>query len=129
MKIEVNQITKAIIGASIELHKHLGPGLLESAYEMALSYELEELGFTVRRQVSMPFVYKGNKLEVGYRIDLIVNETVLLEIKSVEQLAPVHFSQTLTYLKLSQFQLGLLINFNVNLLKDGVHRIVNNFTA
>ena len=129
MKIEVNQITKAIIGASIELHKHLGPGLLESAYEMALSYELKELGFTVRRQVSMPFVYKGNELEVGYRIDLIVNETVLLEIKSVEQLAPVHFSQTLTYLKLSQFQLGLLINFNVNLLKDGVHRIVNNFTA
>ena len=129
MKIEVNQITKAIIGASIELHKHLGPGLLESAYEMALSYELKELGFTVRRQVSMPFVYKGNELEVGYRIDLIVNETVLLEIKSVEQLAPVHFSQTLTYLKLSQFQLDLLINFNVNLLKDGVHRIVNNFTA
>jgi GxxExxY protein len=129
MKSEFNQITSAIIGASIELHKNLGPGLLESAYEMALSYELEQLGFTVRRQVSMPFVYKGHKLEVGYRIDLVVNETVLIEIKSVEQLAPVHFSQTLTYLKLSKIQVGLLINFNVNLLKDGVHRIVNNFTA
>jgi len=129
MKLDSNRITSAIIGTSIELHKNLGPGLLESAYEVALSYKLEELGFTVRRQVPMPFIYKGNELEVGYRIDLMVNDTVLLEIKSVEQLAPVHFAQTLTYLNLSQLQLGLLINFNIKLLKDGLHRVVNNFST
>ena len=125
--MEDNQITSAVIGTAIELHKTLGPGLLESAYEMALKHELEELGFDVRRQVPMPFVYKGNKLEAGYRVDLIVNNKVLLEIKSLENLAPVHFAQTLTYLKLSQLRVGLLINFNVVLLKDGLHRIVNNF--
>lgn len=124
-----NQITSAIIGTAIDLHRTLGPGLLESAYEMALTFELEALGFDVRRQVPMPFVYKGNKLEVGYRVDLIVNDRVLLEIKSLENLAPVHFAQTLTYLKLSQLKLGLLINFNVVLLKDGLHRIVNNFST
>ena len=128
LDLKYNRITSAIIGASINLHKNLGPGLLESVYEMALAFELEELGFSVRQQVPMPFVYKGNKLEVGYRIDMIVDDKVLLEIKSVENLNPVHFAQTLTYLKLSQFKVGLLVNFNVKLLKDGLHRVVNNFS-
>ena len=121
-----NQISNAVIGAAISLHRNLGPGLLESAYELALKYELEELGFNVQNQVPMPFVYKDVKLKVGYRADLIVNNNVLLEIKSVEGLTPVHFSQTLTYLKLSNLRLGLLINFNVKLLKEGLHRVVNN---
>jgi len=126
--LDYNHTTRAIIGTSIDLHKNLGPGLLESAYEMALAFELEQLGFTVCQQVPMPFIYKGNKLEVGYRVDLIVDDKILLEIKSVDNLNPVHFAQTLTYLKISQIKLGLLINFNVKLLKDGIHRIVNNFS-
>ena len=126
--MDYNHTARAIIGTSIDLHKNLDPGLLESAYEMALAFELEQLGFAVCQQVPMPFIYKGNKLEVGYRVDLIVDDKILLEIKSVDNLNPVHFAQTLTYLKISQIKLGLLINFNVKLLKDGIHRIVNNFS-
>ena len=121
-----NEISNAIIGVAIELHKSLGPGLLESAYENALVYDLRIKGFDVKQQVAMPFVYKEVKLDVGYRIDLIVENKVLIEIKSIEELAPVHYSQVLTYLKLSNLKLGLLINFNTKLLKDGIHRIVNN---
>ncbi len=124
--MEENEISNVIIGVAIELHKSLGPGLLESAYENALVYDLREKGFDVKQQVAMPFVYKEVKLDVGYRIDLIVENKVLLEIKSVEELAPVHYSQVLTYLKLSNLKLGLLVNFNTKLLKDGIHRIVNN---
>lgn len=121
-----NELSNKIIGAAIELHKVLGLGLLESAYENALAYELKDLGLSVKQQVPMPFVYKEIKLDVGYRIDLFVEKKVLMEIKSIESLAPVHFAQVLTYLKLAEIKLGLLINFNTKLLKDRIHRIVNN---
>ena len=121
-----NDLSYKIIGVAIELHKSLGPGLLESVYESALSHDLRKAGLTVNCQVPMPFVYKEVKMEVGYRVDMIVDDIVLVEIKSVESLAPVHFAQTLTYLKLSGIKLGLLMNFNVKTLKDSIHRIVNN---
>jgi GxxExxY protein len=116
-----NEISYKIIGAAMELHKALGPGLLESVYENALAYDLRELGFDVQTQLPMPLVYKEVKQDVGYRIDLLVEDKVFIEVKSVENLA-----QTLTYLKLSDKRLALLINFNTKLLKDGIHRIVNN---
>lgn len=121
-----NEISYKIIGAALEIHKNIGPGLLESAYENALAFDLRELGLEVKQQIPMPFIYKEIKQDVGYRIDLIVNDKVLIEIKSIETLAPVHYAQTLTYLKLSGMKLGLLINFNTKVLKEGVHRIVNN---
>ena len=121
-----NEISYKIIGAAMELHKALCPGLLESVYENALAYDLRELGFDVQTQLPMPLVYKEVKQDVGYRIDLLVEDKVIIEVKSVENLAPVHFAQTLTYLKLSDKRLALLINFNTKLLKDGIHRIVNN---
>ena len=121
-----NDISYKIIGAAMELHKALGPGLLESVYENALAYDLRELGFEVKTQVPMPLIYKEVKQDVGYRIDILVDNKVIIEIKSVENLAPVHFAQTLTYLKLSEKKLALLINFNTKLLKDGIHRIVDN---
>ncbi len=120
-----NDISKVIIGTSIQLHKTLGPGLLESVYENALSFDLREQGYYVLQQVPMPFEYKGLKQEIGFRIDILVNKKVLIEIKSIETLAPVHFAQALTYVKLSGLKLGLLINFNCTLLKDGIHRLVN----
>jgi GxxExxY protein len=120
-----NEISFTTIGAAVNLHKALGPGLLESAYEAALAHDLRELGFEIKTQVPMPLVYKGVKLEIGYRIDLMVENKVIIELKSVENLAPVHFSQTLTYLKLAEKKLALLINFNTALLKDGIHRIVH----
>ena len=119
-------ISKIIIGKAIDIHKHVGPGLLESAYENALAYELTDEGLVVKQQVPMPFIYKNVKLEVGYRLDLLVENKVIVEIKSIENLAPVHYAQTLTYLKLSGLKLGLLINFNSPILKEGVHRLVNN---
>ena len=120
-----NELSYKIIGVVIELHKQIGPGLLESAYENALAYELRSLGLEVSQQVAMPFVYKQVHLEVGYRIDILVENKIILEIKSVESLAPVHYSQLLTYLKLSDKRLGLLINFNSKMVKDSIHRIVN----
>ncbi len=121
-----NEISYKIIGLAIDIHKSIGPGLLESAYENAFVFELEQIGFSVEQQAPMPFVYKDVKLKVGYRIDLIVEKKVLIEIKSLENLAPVHFAQTLTYLRFSGLKLGLLINFNTKVLKSGIHRIVNN---
>ena len=121
-----NEISKQIIGTAINLHKNLGPGLLESAYENALAFDLREIGLDVKQQYPMPFVYKKIKLDVGYRLDLLIENKVIIEIKSVENLAAVHYAQLLTYLKLSNLKLGLLMNFNTRLLKDGVHRIVNN---
>lgn len=121
-----NDLSYKTIGAAIEIHKIIGPGLLESAYENALAFELREIGLEVKQQVPMPFVYKDVKQDVGYRIDLVINDKILVEVKSVETLAPVHYAQTLTYLKLSGLKLGLLINFNTSVLKDGIHRIVNN---
>ncbi|HOZ83150.1 MAG TPA: GxxExxY protein [Bacteroidia bacterium] len=121
-----NELSYQIIGIAVEMHRVLGPGLLESAYESALTYDLIQAGFDVKVQVPMPLIYKNVKQEVGYRLDLIINDKVIVEIKSVETLAPVHFAQTLTYLKLSGKKLALLINFNTKYLKEGIHRIVNN---
>lgn len=124
--MDENQISYRIIGAALDIHKSIGPGLLESAYENALVYELEEAGFEVRSQLSLPFNYKGTHLEVGYRIDMMVENKVIVEIKSVENLLPVHYAQLLTYLRLSNRKLGLLINFNSSKLSEGIHRVVNN---
>ena len=120
-----NDISYKIIGAAIDLHKSVGPGLLESAYENALMYDLRQLGFKVKQQVALPFIYKGVKQDVSYRLDLVVNNKVIIELKAVEYLLPVHYSQVLTYLKLSKLKLGLLINFNTDILKNDIHRIVN----
>ncbi len=121
-----NEISYKIIGIAIDIHKRIGPGLLESAYENALVYDLSEAGFEVKQHQQMPFIYKGVRQDVGYRIDIIVNDKVIIEVKSIEALAPVHFAQTLTYLKLSELKLALLINFNSKVLKGNIHRIVNN---
>ncbi len=120
-----NDISYQIIGAAIDIHKNIGPGLLESAYENALAYDLKTLGFNVKQQLAMPFIYKEVKQEIGYRIDLLIDNKVIVEVKAVEALAPVHYAQVLTYLKLSDIKLGLLINFNARLLKDNIHRVVN----
>ena len=125
-KADLNQITATIISAAIEVHRELGPGLLESAYETCLAYELAERGLDVRRQVEQPVTYRGVHLDCGYRIDLLV-DGVVVELKAVNSLNAVHKAQVLSYLKLSGCQVGLLINFNVKLLKDGVQRIVNGF--
>lgn len=124
--MDENEISYKIIGAALEIHKNLGPGLLESVYENILAYDLHELGFDVKTQVPIPLMYKEVKLDAGFRLDLLVENKVIVEIKSIEALAPVHFAQTLTYLKLSNLKLALLINFNTYKLKDGIHRIVNN---
>jgi len=121
-----NEISHKVIGAAIELHKVLGPGLLESVYENALAFDLEELGLHVKQQVPMPFIYKDIKQDIGYRIDLLVENKVIIEVKSVEVLAPLHYAQLLTYLRLSDRKLGLLINFNTKILKEQIHRVVNN---
>ena len=121
-----NEISYKVIGVALQLHSSLGPGLLESAYEEALSYDLVKVGFDVQRQLPMPMVYKEIKMDIGYRIDLMIEHKVIIELKSIEKLAPVHFSQTLTYLKLAGLKLALLMNFNTRYLKDGIHRIVNN---
>lgn len=122
-----NQITEKIIGCSIEVHKALGPGLLESAYEECLCYELDQLGYSFCRQVPLHVVYKGIKLDCGYRMDIVVYDLIIIELKTVEKLLPIHDAQLLTYLKLYNRSLGLLINFNVPVLKDGIKRIVNKF--
>ena len=119
-----NQLTERIIGAAIEVHRALGPGLLESAYEECLCYELSLDKLNVRRQVPLPVVYKGVKLGYGYRLDLIVEENVVVELKTVEKLLPIHQAQLLTYLKLGGFKTGLLLNFSSSVLKDGIKRIV-----
>lgn len=121
-----NQISSKVIGACIEVHKQLGPGLLESTYETCLDYELNELGFDVNRQIALPVVYKNVKLDAGYIIDLLINNKVVLEIKSVDALADIHMAQLLTYLKLKNLKLGLLINFNSVKFIDGIRRVVNN---
>jgi GxxExxY protein len=121
-----NQISSKVIGACIEVHKQLGPGLLESTYETCLDYELSKLGFDVNRQIALPVVYKNVKLDAGYRIDLLIDNKIILEIKSVDALADIHMAQLLTYLKLKNLELGLLINFNSVKVIDGIRRVVNN---
>ncbi len=120
--MEVNRITEKIIGCAIEVHKMLGPGLLESAYEECLAYELRNAGLKVERQVAVPVVYKEIRLDCGYRIDLLVENAVIIEMKSVDSLNPIHEAQILTYLKFAKIDTGLLINFNVTLLKNGIKR-------
>lgn len=117
-------LTGKLIGFAIEVHRELGPGLLESAYEECLAWELNQAGLAVRRQVPLPVVYKGIKLDCGYRLDLLVEERLIVELKAVDVLLPIHEAQLLTYLKLARFPTGLLINFNVPLLRDGVKRMV-----
>ena len=117
-------LTQKVIGSAIEVHRHLGPGLLESAYEECLCWELKQAGLAVRRQVSLPVVYKEVKLDVGYRLDLVVEDRLVIELKTVERLLPIHEAQLLTYLKLSGLKTGLLLNFNPAVLKDGIKRLV-----
>ena len=120
-----NETSKLIVHAGYNIHQTIGPGLLESVYEEILAYELRQLGLHVSRQKSIPVIWQKVKLDQGFRADLIVEEKVLIEIKSVETLAPVHHKQVLTYLKLTGLKLGLLINFNEALFKNGIRRIVN----
>ncbi len=121
------EITRQIIGAAMKVHSALGPGLLESAYQACLAYELKKAGLNVRSEVPLPVIYEAVKLEVGYRIDLLVEELVVVELKCVDAILPVHSAQLLSYLRLSGRPLGLLINFKVNQLRDGVKRFVNKF--
>jgi len=127
MKHNLNEITEAIIGAAIAVHRELGPGLLESAYEACLTYELAERKLKVERQKGLPVTYHGVQLDCGYRIDLLVEEQVVVELKTVERLEPIHEAQLLSYLKLSGCKVGLLINFNVKVLKNGIRRLVHEF--
>ena len=121
---KLNELTEAIIGAAMEVHRALGPGLLESTYEMCLCQELSLRGIPFQRQVPIPVEYKGVKLDCGYRADIVIEGTILLEIKAIDSLLPIHDAQLLTYLRLGGWQIGLLINFNVELLKHGLRRKV-----
>jgi len=123
--MHINEISGGIVDAAMKVHTTLGPGLLESAYEVCLRHELAQRGLHVRSQVSLPVEYDGVKLDAGYRIDLLVQNAVIIELKSVERILPLHEAQLLSYLKLSGLHLGLLINFNVVHLKDGIKRMVN----
>lgn len=125
--MKTNEITEAIIKAAIEVHKALGPGLLESAYEECVAYELELQHIPFERQIPLPIFYKGRQLDCGYRLDLLVAKIVVVEIKAIEAIQPIHEAQLLTYLKLGGWKVGLLINFNVPLLKHGIKRIVLDF--
>jgi GxxExxY protein len=117
-----SELTRQIIGAAIEIHRHLGPGLLESTYESCLVYELEKLEFSVQKQVVLPVVYKELQLPKAYRIDLLVDDQIVVELKAVDKILPVHEAQVLSYLKLSQRKVGLLLNFNVKMMKHGIRR-------
>jgi len=122
--IGINAITETIIGAAMRVHSALGPGLLESAYEACLAHELRKAGFDVRSQVELPVIYDSVRVDLGYRIDLLVNDTVIVELKCVEKIAPIHEAQILSYLKLSRKRVGLIINFHVRHLKDGIKRFI-----
>ena len=122
--LDVNKTTEAIIGAAIEVHRLLGPGLLESTYEECLSEELLLRKIPFKRQIGLPVVYKTKKLDIGYRIDLLVNDEVVVELKTVESILPIHEAQTLTYMKLGRWKVGLILNFNVTILKNGIKRLV-----
>ena len=121
-----NEISKIVVDCALKVHRQLGPGLLESAYQECLFYELSKEGLMVEKEKPMPLVYDNVKLNVGYRVDLMINNKLIIEIKSVECLNDVHLAQILTYMKLSGCKLGLLINFNVALIKNGIKRVVNN---
>jgi GxxExxY protein len=125
MDLSENDIAKQVFDAALKVHRNTGPGLLESAYQECLFYELDKAGLFVEKQKLLPLIYEEIKLDAGYRIDIIVNNKVIIELKSVETIAPVHVAQVITYLKLSNCKLGILINFNVALLKNGFKRIAN----
>jgi GxxExxY protein len=120
-----NEISEKIIGCAIEIHKTLGPGLLENSYEECLAFELQQIGLQVEKQKGLPLIYKDVKLDIGYRIDLLVENKVIIELKACQEFNDIHLSQMITYLKLSDCKLGLLINFNVQQLKNGIKRVVN----
>ena len=123
--LDINKTTESIIGAAIEVHRHLGPGLLESAYEECLCEELSLRKIPFKRQIPLPVTYKSKKLDIGYRIDLLVNNEVVVELKTVESILPIHEAQTLTYMRLGGWQVGLILNFNVTVLKNGIKRLVH----
>jgi GxxExxY protein len=123
--MEIDEITGEIIGCCIEIHRELGPGLLESAYEECLAYELTKAGLIFERQKALPLHYKEIQIEYGYRMDFVVEDQVVVELKSVESISPVHTAQILTYMKFSEKNAGLLINFNVSMLKNGIKRFLN----
>ncbi len=123
--LDINKTTESIIGAAIEVHRHLGPGLLESAYEECLCEELSLRKIIFKRQLALPVTYKSKKLDIGYRIDLLVNGEVVVELKTVDAILPIHEAQTLTYMRLSGKQVGLILNFNVTVLKNGIKRLVH----
>jgi GxxExxY protein len=120
----INKLTEKVIGAAIEVHKQLGPGLLESAYEECLAYEMSSLGIPFKKQVGFPVKYKSVRIDCGYRIDMVLDDVLILEIKAVDTVLPVHKAQILTYMRLSGCRYGLLINFNVPLLKNGIQRFI-----
>lgn len=121
-----NELSRIVFDCALKVHQTLGPGLLESAYEECLFFELKKLGLAIEKQKPLPLIYEEIKLEIGYRLDIIVENKLILEIKSVDALNEIHFAQLLTYLKLTKCKLGLLINFNVVLIKNGIRRVVNN---
>ena len=123
--MDINELSSKIIGAAIEVHKALGPGLLESTYEECICHELNLQGLSLERQKPLAVQYKGLKLDCGYRLDVVVENAIILELKSCEKIEPIHRAQLLTYLKLSGLNLGLLLNFNVTVMRDGIVRIVN----
>ena len=122
-----NDLSRVIVNTCYKIHTQLGPGLLESVYETILCYELTEMGLKVERQKPLPVIWEDIKMDIGFRADLIIEEKVILEIKSIEQLTDIHAKQVLTYLKITKMKLGLLINFNVKLLKEGVKRVINGY--
>ncbi len=125
--MNTNKLSGRIIGAAIEVHKALGPGLLESAYEECMCLELDVMGLSFERQKPLPLLYREKKLDCAYRLDIVVENAIIVELKSCERIEPIHRAQVLTYLKLSGISLGLLLNFNVSLMRDGIVRIVNRF--
>ena len=122
---ELNKISYTIIGHAIEVHKHLGPGLLESAYQECLYFEIKNEGLIVEKEKSLPIIYKGLKLEQGYRIDLLIENKLVIELKTVENFTQVHYAQILTYLKLGKYPLGLLLNYNSKILRNNIKRFIN----
>jgi GxxExxY protein len=121
-----NELSRIVFNGALNVHRNLGPGLLESSYEECLFYELQKSGLLIERQKPLPLIYEDIKLDIGYRVDLLIERKLIIELKSVETLNDIHFAQLLTYLKLSNCKLGLLINFNVTLIKNGIKRIANN---